>query len=85
MLKFHLANTVISDGDVIEVRYFKLIQETFIPPSAAKLGISAVYKPRYIIDQEFNTPQTMIVGHDGSKTLCWGPIEQILFYYCLRN
>lgn len=71
-VEISFGNTVISDGDVIEVRYFKLIQETFIPPSAAKLGISAVYKPRYIIDQEFNTPQTMIVGHDGSKTLCWG-------------
>ena len=46
-------DTIISDGDVIETRYYKLIQETFIPPSATKLGISAVYEPGYIIDQEF--------------------------------
>jgi hypothetical protein len=65
-------NTVIAAGDVIEVRYFKLIQETFIPPSATKLGISNVYNPGYIVDQEFDTPQVMIVGHDGSKMLAWG-------------
>ena len=65
-------DSVIAEGDVIEVRYFKLLQETFIPPSASKLGIAAVYNPGYVVDQEFDTPQVMIVGHDGSRMLAWG-------------
>ncbi len=63
---------IINNDDVIEVRYYTLLKETFIPPSSTKLGINAVYKPRFIVDTEFTNDQTFLVGHDGSKTLCWG-------------
>lgn len=62
----------IDADDVIEVRYYTILKETFIPPSATKLGLNAVYKPRYITDTEYDEEKTFLVGHDGSKTLIWG-------------
>ena len=36
---------------LLRLDILQLLQETFIPPSAAKLGLyAAVYKPRYITD-----------------------------------
>lgn len=58
----------IDADDVIEVRYYTILKETFIPPSATKLGLNAVYKPRYITDTEYDEEKTFLVGHDGSKT-----------------
>lgn len=58
--------------DEIEVRYYKLIKESFIPPSATKLGIHTLYDPRFEEDTEFETATTFLVGHDGSKMPIWG-------------
>jgi len=58
--------------DNIKIRYYSQLAETFIPPSATKLGISALYEPKTFIDNNYPTPVTFIMGHDGSVTPGWG-------------
>ena len=72
----------ITEDDVIDVRYYKLIKETFVPPSATKLGIAALYEPTYVTDTEFTDAITFLVGHDGSKMPIYGDrTDSIMFLF----
>ena len=72
----------ISASDEIEVRYYKSLSESFIPPSATKLGISSLYRPTLSVDTEFDTNTTFLFGHDGSKMPIWGDrTDDIMFLF----
>lgn len=59
--------TALSTGDILSVRHYTNIKETFIPPSATSLQISPAYIPEIIIDTEYDSPGVKFVrGHDGS-------------------
>jgi len=43
-----------------------------VPATPTKLGLYPAYKPEIIVDATYTTPQTVIIGHDGSTTIAWG-------------
>jgi hypothetical protein len=42
---------------------------TYIPSTPSKLGMYNVYVPRIEVDYSYAIPATVIIGHDGSKTI----------------
>ena len=58
-------------GDVIELRYYEKLANTFVPPSSSKLDINALYIPRVVTDSEYHPDVEMILGHDGSLVPAW--------------
>ena len=59
--------TALSTGDILSVRHYTNIKETFIPPSATSLQISPAYIPKIITDTEYDSPGVKFIsGHDGS-------------------
>ena len=60
--------TARSTGDVITVRHYINIKETYIPPSATSLGIAPAYIPEIITDTGYSSSVKFIKGHDGSLT-----------------
>ena len=42
------------------------------PPTPSVLGIYPLFQPEITIDNTFETPQEVVVGHDGSKTATYG-------------
>ena len=42
------------------------------PPTPSVLGIYPLFQPEIILDTTFETPQTVLVGHDGSRTATYG-------------
>lgn len=44
----------------------------FIPPTPTFLGIAPIYKPAIITDYTIPTNPQVILGHDGSMTVCFG-------------
>ena len=58
--------TARSSSDIITVRHYTNIKETYIPPSATSLNIRPAYIPEIITDSGYSTPVKFIKGHDGS-------------------
>ena len=58
--------TARSSSDIITVRHYTNIKETYIPPSATSLNIRPAYVPEIITDSGYSTPVKFIKGHDGS-------------------
>ena len=65
-------NYMVQPDDIVTIRYYEKIAETYIPPSSTSLGISPLYVPGYFTDEEYDTPVTFIRGHDGSSIPSWG-------------
>ena len=62
--------TIKSDDKVV-VRYYTNPQETFIPPSAVKLGIAPKYEPKTFTDDSYTPAVEFIRCHDGSVIPAW--------------
>lgn len=68
-----LFNTYVAqEGDKVDVRFYKNLEETFIPPSAVNMKIAPLYFPGLITDHYYETPQEFVRGHDGSLMPSWG-------------
>lgn len=44
---------------------------TYIPSTPAKLGTAGTFLPRIELDTSYAIPTTVIIGHDGSKTIAY--------------
>jgi len=60
--------TVRASSDVITVRHYINIKESYIPPSATSLGIAPAHIPEIITDDGYSPSVKFIKGHDGSLT-----------------
>ena len=58
--------TALASNDILTVRNYTNIKETFIPPSATSLGIAPAYSPQVITDVRYSPSVSFIQGHDGS-------------------
>ena len=58
--------TARSSSDIITVRHYINIKETYIPPSATSLGIAPAHIPEIITDTGYASSVKFIKGHDGS-------------------
>jgi len=74
--------TARSTGDVITVRHYSNIKETYIPPSATKLDIAPAYQPQSITDANYSSSVNFIRGHDGSLIPAYGTrVDNILLAF----
>ena len=64
-IKFTTART---SSDVITVRHYINIKESYIPPSATSLGIAPAHIPEIITDTGYSPSVKFIKGHDGTLT-----------------
>jgi hypothetical protein len=58
--------------DIITIREYESTSGSFIPSTPTKLGLYDAYVPEIFTDDSYSTPQTIIQGHDGSKTIALG-------------
>ena len=69
-------------GDHLRVRHYDSIGQTYIPPSATKMGISTLNVPEIFLDDMYEQPVEMIRGHDGSVVPSWGDrTDSIILMY----
>ena len=61
----------ITAGDIIKIKDYNDTTGSFIPPTPTKMGITPKYTPEKITDNTYRTSQTVIVGHDGSRTIAY--------------
>lgn len=57
-------------------RVFTDSDPAYIPSTPSSLGMSKVNVPRLEIDSSYTLEQTVIVGHDGSRTIAYGNYER---------
>lgn len=71
-----LAN--ITAGDEIEIVHYSKTDGTAVPPTPTKLGLYPVFVPERYVDYTYQTPTTVIRGHDGSITVAFGDFRDDL-------
>ena len=60
-------------GDTITFKFYNADRDSAqCPPTPSAMGLYPLYQPAKEIDSSFQTPQTLIVGHDGSRTALLG-------------
>ena len=65
-------SAALSRGDILTVKDYADTRGNFIPPTPTKLGLYPKFKPEIITDNTYIVPTTVIIGHDGSKTVAYG-------------
>ena len=64
--------TSLTEGDILKIKDYGDTTASFIPPTPTKLGMYPKFKPESVTDNTYRTSQTVIVGHDGSRTIAYG-------------
>ena len=64
--------TALAEGDIIQIKDYSDTTGSFIPPTPTKLGLYPKFKPESVTDNTYRTSKTVIVGHDGSRTIAYG-------------
>lgn len=59
-------------GNVVTIREYATTQGSFVPPTPTKMGLFDKFVPTTYIDDSYSTSQTILQGHDGSKTITFG-------------
>jgi hypothetical protein len=62
----------LSFGDSLVIRDYANTDGNYIPETPSKLGLYPKFVPAFILDDTYQTPVTMIRGHDGSLTPAFG-------------
>ena len=72
-------------GDVLTIRDYANTDGNYIPETPSKLGLYPKYVPEILVDDTYQTPITVIRGHDGSITPAFGDFrDQYLLELELR-
>ena len=72
-------------GDVIVIREYNNTDGNYIPETPSKLGLHPSTPPQIYVDNTYQTPTTVIQGHDGSLTPAFGDFrDQFLLELELR-
>lgn len=73
-------------GDQIKVRIYNSERDSAqCPPTPSTLGIMPLFAPDITVDNSYQNPQTVILGHDGSRMPAYGDIrDQIMLEFELR-
>jgi hypothetical protein len=58
--------------DIVDVYEYESTDASYIPPTPTKLGLWPLHIPSKYIDNTYQTPQTVIKGHDGSIVKAYG-------------
>ena len=65
-------------GDKIKIKDYGNTVGSFIPSTPTKLGMYPKFMPEKVEDNTYRTPQNIIIGHDGSKTIAFGDFRDDL-------
>jgi len=65
-------SATLTTGDVLVIREYESTAGSYIPSTPTKLGLYGRYDPEIITDDTYATSQTVIIGHDGSRTVGFG-------------
>lgn len=65
-------NKTLNQGDVIRIREYESTVGSFVPPTPTKLGMFDRFQPLFFTDDSYSTPQLVLQGHDGSRTIAFG-------------
>jgi hypothetical protein len=68
----------LSVGDTVKIIDYFNTDGCFVPETPTKLGLYPKATPRIYVDDTYRTPQTIIEGHDGSKTVAFGDFRDNL-------
>jgi hypothetical protein len=66
-------------NDIIKIKDYGDTTGSFIPPTPTKLGMYPKFKPELVTDNTYRTSKSVIVGHDGSRTLL--TVTIVMTYY----
>ena len=86
-------SATIAVGDIILIKDYPDTAGSFIPPTPTKLGLYPKFKPESVTDNTYRTSKTVIVGHDGSRTIAFGDyrddllleLEKRIYNNCKTN
>jgi hypothetical protein len=67
-------------NDEIEIRIYHNTDGCFIPETPTKLGLYPKYIPAQYVDTTYQTPTSVIRGHDGSITIAFGDMRDALLF-----
>lgn len=59
-------------GKEISIVFFQNSPPAYIPATPTKIGAYSVYVPRIETDYSYAVPASVIIGHDGSRTIAYG-------------
>ena len=60
-------------GDILTFKFYDAERDSAqCPPTPSAMGLYPLYQPSKEVDYSFRTPQTLIIGHDGSRTTLFG-------------
>jgi len=65
-------NVTFNFGDVIYIRDYFNTDGNYVPETPTKLGLYPKFKPEIFVDNTYQTPISVIRGHDGSITPAFG-------------
>ena len=64
---------ILNTGDYLTFRFYDSERDSAqCPPTPSAMGLYPLYQPTQEVDNSFQTPQTVIIGHDGSRTALLG-------------
>ena len=72
------ANITLQVDDVLKIVEYDNTDGCYIPETPTKLGLYPKFVPEIFVDRTYNTPQTMLRGHDGSATPIFGDFRDDL-------
>ena len=68
-----LNNADFNTGDILTFKFYDAERDSAqCPPTPSAMGLYPLYQPSSEVDYSFRTPQTLIIGHDGSRTSLFG-------------
>ena len=67
-----LTTKTLKQGDKVVIREYTSTVGSFVPPTPTKMGLFDKFKPETYTDDSYTTPQSILQGHDGSKTIMFG-------------
>jgi hypothetical protein len=72
-------------NSILEIHDYSNTAGSYVPETPAKMGLAPAAVPKITTDYSYQTPQTVIIGHDGSSTIAFGDFrDQLLLELELR-
>ena len=62
----------LDESDNVIIKQYSNLDNSFIAPTPASMGLTKVYVPEIYLDTTYVTPKFVVQGHDGSITPCYG-------------
>ena len=65
-------SATLNTGDVLVIREYETTAGSYLPATPTTLGMYGRWNPEIVTDNTYVEPQTVVIGHDGSRTVGFG-------------